>query len=300
MNVSPSVWKIKRALNIGSEKELRRSIKNINLLAKEVIRQRREIGFSDKKDLLSRFMLKVFDENLLRDIIVSFILAGRDTVAAALTGFFFLVGNHPIVEAAILDEAVRVIGPTRKPTGFEQLRELHYLQAALYESMRLFPPVQLDSKFCQDDDVLPDGSIIKKGTRVTYHPYAMGRMEEIWGPDCLEYKPERWLKDGVFFQENSFKYPIFQGGCRICLGKEIALIEITSIILSVLQKFRVELQSEEDLVESDGQQSGRQIVNGQMVSRPFGGVPNGGMHSRWSGKLRGRSGIADGVTSQTE
>ncbi|KAH7864647.1 hypothetical protein Vadar_032135 [Vaccinium darrowii] len=75
---------------------------------------------------------------------------------------------------------------------------MHYLQAAINESMRLYLPVQFDSKFCQEDDTLPDGTFVKKGTRVTYHPYAMGRMERIWGPDCLEFKPERWLENGVF------------------------------------------------------------------------------------------------------
>ncbi|GAB4833414.1 hypothetical protein Ancab_031657 [Ancistrocladus abbreviatus] len=188
--------KLKRIFNIGSEKELRQAIKVVNLLAKEVILQHRKVGFSTQKDLLSRFMLKVRDVTFLRDIIVSFLLAGRDTVVAAFTGFFWLVGNHPVVEANILDEVDRVVGSTREcVVGFEQMRELQYLQAAVYESMRLYPPVQFDSKFCLDDDVLPDGSVAKKGTRVTYHPYAMGRMEEIWGADCMEFKPERWLKD---------------------------------------------------------------------------------------------------------
>ncbi|KAF9613411.1 hypothetical protein IFM89_008241 [Coptis chinensis] len=69
---------------------------------------------------------------------------------------------------------------------------------ALYECLRLYPPVQFDSKFAQEDDVLRDGTFVKKGTRVTYHPYAMGRMEELWGPDCLEFKLERWLINGAF------------------------------------------------------------------------------------------------------
>ncbi|GAB4833412.1 hypothetical protein Ancab_031655 [Ancistrocladus abbreviatus] len=121
------------------------------------------------------------------------------------------------------------------------MRELQYLQAAVYESMRLYPPIQFDSKFCLDDDVLPNGSVVKKGTRVTYHPYAMGRMEEIWGADCKEFKLERWLKDGVFLQESPFKYPVFQGGHRICLGKEMALIEVKSAILFLLRAFHVKL-----------------------------------------------------------
>ncbi|KAL2481649.1 Cytochrome [Abeliophyllum distichum] len=242
MTASPLLWKMKRLFNIGSEKKLRQAIKIINMLAHEVIRQRRKFGFSEEKDLLSRFMGTINDEKYLRDIVISFLLAGRDTVASSLTSFFWLMANHPEVEAAILAEADQVIGQNVQVTSYRQLKELHYLRAAVYESMRLYPPIQFDSKFCLEDDVFPDGTFVKKGTRVTYHPYAMGRMEEIWGSDWLEFKPERWLKDGVvFFQENPFKYPVFQAGVRVCLGKEMALVELKSVALSLLRTFRIEL-----------------------------------------------------------
>nr|ABK94903.1 unknown [Populus trichocarpa] len=48
---------------------------------------------------------------------------------------------------------------------------------------------------------------------VAYQPYAMGRMKFIWGDDAEEYKPERWLKDGVFQQESPFKFTAFQAFC---------------------------------------------------------------------------------------
>lgn len=116
---------------------------------------------------------------------------------------------------------------------------MHYLQAAINESMRLYPPVQFDSKFCQEDDTLPDGTFVKKGTRVTYHPYAMGRMERIWGPDFLEFKPERWLENAVFRPVSPFKYPVFQAGVRVCLGKELALVEMKSVALSLIRRFDI-------------------------------------------------------------
>lgn len=246
MTASPWIWKAKRILNLGSERRLKKSIKMINTLAQEVITQRRKMGFSAHKDLLSRFMGTINDEKYLRDIVVSFLLAGRDTVASALTSLFWLLARHPDVVDSILAESDRVIGPNQELASFEQMRELHYLQATVYENMRLYPPIQFDSKFCLDDDVLPDGTLVKKGTRVTYHPYAMGRMEEIWGQDCLEFKPERWLRDGVFFQENPFKYPVFQAGLRVCLGKEMALVELKTVALSLLRRFEIRLASPPD------------------------------------------------------
>lgn len=108
MTLSPLIWKMKRLFNVGSEKRLQEAVRMINILAKEVIRQRRKMGFSEHKDLLSRFMSSVSDDKYLRDIVVSFLLAGRDTVASALTSFFWLLAKHPEVESAIRLEADQV------------------------------------------------------------------------------------------------------------------------------------------------------------------------------------------------
>ncbi|XP_074269045.1 cytochrome P450 94C1-like [Silene latifolia] len=244
-------WKLKRFFGVGSEKKLRNAIKKIDALAMEVINKRRnklqmDSSTCHQKDLLSRFM-GVMDNNdrYLRDIIVSFVLAGRDTVASTLTSFFLLVATHPEVESKILlevDDYGQVPNEEKKRIiTYDQIKGFNYLQAALFECMRIYPPVQFDSKFALNDDVLPDMMRVKKGKRVTYHPYAMGRMEEIWGKDCLEFKPERWLKNGIFFEENPYKYPVFQAGVRVCLGKEMALMEIKCVIISLLREFHFEL-----------------------------------------------------------
>ncbi|XP_059627470.1 cytochrome P450 94C1 [Cornus florida] len=246
ITVSPLVWKIKRLLNLGSEKKLKEAIKVVDKLADEVIQHRREKGFSTRNDLLSRFLSTIDDDKYVRDIVISFLLAGRDTVASALTSFFWLLTQHPEVESAIRAESDRVMGTTQELASLEQMRGMHYLQAAMYECLRLYPPVQFDSKFSQDDDTLPDGTFVRKATRVTYHPYAMGRMERVWGPDCLEFKPERWLQNGVFTPESPFKYPVFQAGVRICLGKELALVQMKIVALTLIRRFdiRVDTPSE--------------------------------------------------------
>ncbi|GAB2274631.1 hypothetical protein Dimus_009402 [Dionaea muscipula] len=249
---SPWIWKLKRVLNTGSEKRLRDAIRKINILAEDIIEQRKKMGFSGKWDLLSRFMSTMpDDERYLRDIVVSFLLAGRDTVASALTVFFYLVSQNPNVESKIREEGDRVLEKEEEeeeninggfPRFSKLMSEMHYLHAAVYESLRLFPPVQNDSKFARDDDVLPDGSVVKKGDRVSYHPYAMGRMERIWGSDCMEFKPERWLNDGgVFSPESLYKYPVFQAGARVCLGKEMALVAMKAVAISVIRRYDVRL-----------------------------------------------------------
>lgn len=244
--LSPSwlVWKYKRFFNIGPEKKLKDAIRKVNVLAENIMKERRKKGFH-KSDLLSRFMGSLSDDKYVRDIVVSFLLAGRDTVASGLTMFFYLMARNPLAEARLLDEINRVMsGSTSRIAipSIEEMKEMHYLQAALHETLRLYPPVQMDSKFAKNDDVLPDGTRVKKGTRVAYHPYAMGRMENLWGPDCLEFKPERWLDNhGVFIPENPYKYPVFQAGVRVCLGRDMALLSMKVVAVALVKRFHIKL-----------------------------------------------------------
>uniref|UniRef100_A0A0D9YHM9 Cytochrome P450 n=1 Tax=Oryza glumipatula TaxID=40148 RepID=A0A0D9YHM9_9ORYZ len=237
------IWRLKRFLNVGDERKLRDAVRLVDALAAEVIRQRRKLGgAATGSDLLSRFMGSIDDDKYLRDIVVSFMLAGRDTIASALTAFFLLLSDHPEVATAIRDEVARVTGDGNRTMAatFDKLKDMHYVHAAMYESMRLFPPVQFDSKFAAGDDTLPDGTVVAKGTRVTYHAYAMGRMESVWGPDCAEFRPERWLRDGRFVPESPYRYPVFQAGVRVCIGKELALMEMKAVIVAVVRSFDIE------------------------------------------------------------
>ncbi|MCE0482528.1 hypothetical protein HAX54_041357 [Datura stramonium] len=243
----PLVWKIKRALNIGSEKKLRIAVQQVREFAKKIVREKQrelnEKSSLDSADLLSRFLSTGHsDEDFVTDIVISFILAGRDTTSAALTWFFWLISKNPQVESQILNE----IGEkTESLVLYDEVKNLMYTHASLCESMRFYPPVPMDSKEAVKDDVLPDGTFVRKGTRVSYHPYAMGRSEEIWGKDWAEFKPERWLNkdevtgNWVFVGKDAYTYPVFQAGPRICLGKEMAFLQMKRVVAGVLQRFKV-------------------------------------------------------------
>lgn len=243
----PFVWKLKRFLNIGSEKELKQAIEMVNELATAVIITRGKLDSKNNHDFLSRVMQatdgKAMDDLYLRDVVVSFLLAGKDTVASGLAAFFLLLSKNPSALCTIREEISHVTnGKTDYEMGHDDIKSMHYMHAALHESMRLIPPVPFDSKFAAGDDTLPDGTEITKGTRVTCHSYAMARMKSVWGPDCNEFRPERWLsKDGVFKPESPYKYPVFQAGLRVCLGRELALMEMKTVIASVLREFNVEV-----------------------------------------------------------
>ena len=59
------------------------------------------------------------------------------------------------------------------------------------------------------DDILPDGFKVKRGDGVYYMAYAMGRMPHIWGEDARDFRPERWLNNGIFQPESPFKFVAF-------------------------------------------------------------------------------------------
>ncbi|KAG6474514.1 hypothetical protein ZIOFF_068451 [Zingiber officinale] len=153
-----------------------------------------------RDDLISRFTAGGHSEEFVRDNLISFVLAGRDTTPSALTRFFWVLSSRPDVVAQIRGEIERIRSGRRQgETLFTQddLKQMNYLQAAISETLRLYPPVPLVPRECLEDDELPDGALVRRGWVVMYNAHAMGRREALWGRDCEEYRPERWLEEGV-------------------------------------------------------------------------------------------------------
>ncbi|XP_024965703.1 cytochrome P450 94A1-like [Cynara cardunculus var. scolymus] len=254
MYAFPGLYKIKKLFNFGSESKLQKSISTVHKFAGHIIASRMEgRAKNPDEDLLSRFMgISEYSPEFLRDVVISFILAGRDTTSSALAWFFWILSSHPKVEQKILDELKTIrlsSGKDRREFySFDELRQMHYLHAAISEGLRLYPPVPVDTKACLKNDVMPDGTFVGEGWFVTYHTYAMGRMESVWGADCREFRPERWLEEEesgggkvVYRPENPFKFPVFHGGPRICLGKEMAYTQMKLVAAAIIEKFKVEV-----------------------------------------------------------
>ncbi|CAB4280516.1 unnamed protein product [Prunus armeniaca] len=246
------MWKVKRALNIGSENKLKEAVKLVHGSVHEIIQNKKKILEKDEgcesHDMLSRLLLAGHGEEVVRDMVISFILAGRDTTSAAMTWLFWLLSKHPSINHQIVNEVENVLGQntSTEKLGFEDLQKMRFLRACLCESMRLYPPVPWDSKHAEVDTVLPDGTWVGKGDRVTYFPYGMGRMEELWGEDRFEFNPDRWFDiehgcddGGVLKSISPYKFPVFQAGPRVCLGKEMAFIQMKYVMASVLRRFEI-------------------------------------------------------------
>ncbi|KAJ9140175.1 hypothetical protein P3X46_030852 [Hevea brasiliensis] len=256
-----AVWKTKRMMNMGAEKKLKQAIKLVHSSVLEIVQSKKMVLENDQErkldnDLLSRLLSAGHDEEVIRDMLISFIMAGRDTTSAAMTWLFWLLSKHQSSEEMIVDEVQTLLNNGERAIDYELLKDMNFLKACLCESMRLYPPVAWDSKHALADDVLPDGTFIGKGDRVTYFPYGMGRMDSLWGKDRFEFKPERWLEQPVGLGRGGatlksvspYEFPVFQAGPRVCLGKEMAFIQMKYVVASVLGQFEVRPVREEQPV----------------------------------------------------
>lgn len=255
------LWPIKRFLNVGREAKLKRSIEGVNKFVYKIIEEARQTPTSGNdssmknENILSRF-LKLSNTNptYLRDIILSFVIAGRDTTGSTLSWFTYALCKHPEIQEKIAQEvrdATNVHGTTNYTELVahltdESLDKMHYLHATLSETLRLYPAVPEDPKECFSDDTLPDGYSVRKGDLVAYMPYAMGRMKFIWGDDAEVFRPDRWLsKDDIFQPEQPFKFTAFQAGPRICLGKDFAYKQMKIFAAVLVSSFVFQLADEQ-------------------------------------------------------
>ncbi|CAH2051446.1 unnamed protein product [Thlaspi arvense] len=264
--IPPFVWKTMRFLDIGYEKSLRKAVEVVHefvdkMVVERICKLKEEETLGNRSDVLSRIVeieshKKSSDEKdpsiikFYRQFCTSFILAGRDTSSVALTWFFWVLQKHPQVEAKIVREVREILRHRETESLFtvKELNDMVYLQAALSETLRLYPPIPMEMKQAIEDDVFPDGTFLSKGSRVYFAIYAMGRMESIWGKDCESFKPERWIQAGQFVNDDQFKYVVFNAGPRMCLGKTFAYLQMKTVAASVLLRYSIKVDQDHVVV----------------------------------------------------
>ncbi|KAL4653332.1 hypothetical protein ACB092_01G295100 [Castanea dentata] len=257
--VPESYWKLQRWLQIGSEKKFSIAWKILDQFIYNCISSRQEElsqsrvpkAEEEKFDLLTAIGEQaeeiggiIKSDKFLRDIAFNLLAAGRDTVSAGLTWLFWIVATHPSVEAKILGEIKEHLLDKGKLKDFsiDELSKLVYLHGAICESLRLYPPVPFEHKCSVQSDILPSGHSIRPNTTMIYSLYSMGRMESIWGQDCLDFKPERWISErGGIVHVPSFKFIAFNAGPRTCLGKDITFIQMKIIAIAILWNYSVQV-----------------------------------------------------------
>ncbi|XP_058760838.1 alkane hydroxylase MAH1-like [Vicia villosa] len=251
------IWKVQKWLQIGQERKRKVARENLYRFLYKCIAysegDEEKIGVEEYHPCLLKELMKrdlgddeMAEKYYLRDTALNLLAAGDGPISSGLSWFFWLVSTHPIVEAKIIQEIKdnyftqeeNLITDLR----VEELDKLVYLHGAICEALRLYPPVPLEHKCAVKSDVLPSGHHVSANTKLIYSLYAMGRMEEIWGEDCLEFKPERWISDkGEIIHVPSYKFIAFNAGPRSCIGKGISLIQMKMVAAAILWKFHIQV-----------------------------------------------------------
>jgi cytochrome P450 len=185
----------------------------------------------------------------LRDEVMTIFLAGHETTANALTWTLYLLDRHPRVESKIMDEIISVTGNKSidYKISFEDVYKLKYTEMVLMESMRLYPPSWAIGRQAIKDYVLDDKYVIPSGSVIIMSQYLMHHDSRYFShPE--QFYPERWSPE---FRASipRFSYFPFGGGPRSCIGEPLAWIEGVIILTTILKKWKITLDEDEQNIK---------------------------------------------------
>jgi cytochrome P450 len=213
-----------------------------------LIAERKRAGH-EGSDLLS-MLLEARDDagapmpdQLVRDEVMTILLAGHETTANALAWTFYLLGKHPDVLRKLRAELERVL--EGRPPAFEDLPRLEYTTMVLEEAMRLYPPGWILVRTATRQEEI-GGFDIPAGSVVAVCPYVLHRDPEYW-PRAEEFDPERFAEPARS-ERPKYAHVPFSAGPRVCIGKAFAMMEMQIVLASVAQRYRLELVREHPVV----------------------------------------------------
>lgn len=187
-----------------------------------------------RPDLLSLLMDAGYDDAMIRDEMMTMVVAGHDTTTALLAWAWYLLGRHPHILQAAAQEAQQALGSRpdpHSPPDWHTLQNLPLIDSIVKETLRLYPPAHLGSRIAAAD-MEYKGYPIPAGARVIYSIYLTHRLPEYW-PDPLAFRPERW-REG---RPVKFSYLPFGGGPRLCIGAQFGELQARLVLARVLQQF---------------------------------------------------------------
>lgn len=207
-------------------------------------------------DLLGLLLDSGMEDGEIRDELVTMVIAGHETVAAALAWTLMLLAEHPVAQQRVREELDAHPGPV--PLVGHRDR-LPWTRAVVDEALRLYPPAWAISRRSHRDDQL-GGRQVPAGTLAIISPWLVHRRPDLW-PEPEAFRPERFL-DGTA----RTGYLPFGQGPRLCIGREFALGEMVVVLAELLRDHRLELPG--------GRGSWtRPVAEAKVAVHPRGGMP---------------------------
>ncbi len=216
-------------------------------------------------DILSvAFKSGGFTEENLVDQMMTFLAAGHETTATAMSWAIHTLSKHPDVQTRLRKE-IRTFLSIDEPATAQVLDRLPYLHAVCNEVLRVHSPVTMTLReAARDTSIL--GHFVPKGTRIILAPWAVNMSASLWGVDAMKFDPERWMGNGkanTGGAESNYAFMTFLHGPRSCIGQSFAKAEFACLLAAFVGRFEFELEDPNKEVEF---QEG-------ITLKPKGGVP---------------------------
>ncbi|KAJ7110658.1 cytochrome P450 [Mycena epipterygia] len=196
---------------------------------------------------------RLSDKDVLAQV-PTFLVAGHETTSTAVTWALFALTQNMAAQTRLREELLTV--STDNPT-MDELNALPYLDCVVHETLRVHAPVTGTTRVALRDDVVPLGTpftdangtvhetlSIRKGDPIFIPILFLNRDVQIWGPDAMEFKPERW--EAATPVSNTIPgvwghMMTFLGGPRSCIGFRFSLVEMKALIFTLVRGFEFEL-----------------------------------------------------------
>jgi cytochrome P450 len=235
-------WAIPEFIPTPRNRRFNKAMRLLDEIVYSIIRDRRSTE-TDTGDLLSMLLMardedtgEGMNDQQLRDEMLTIMIAGHETGAAALSWSWYLLAQNPDAEAKLLKELNTVLGG-RTPTASD-LPNLPYTRMVFEEAMRLYPPAWGLPRQSLEPDEFDDYHIPGKSL-VVVSQFVTHRHPEFWDrPD--DFIPERFTPENSA-QRPRFAYFPFGGGARQCIGNSFAMMEAQLILATVAQRYRIRL-----------------------------------------------------------
>jgi cytochrome P450 len=222
------------------------ALAHIFSLAREVVANRFRPDAEDQRDMLGSFIRHGVSKSQCESEIPFQIIAGSDTTAHAIRGTLLYLMSSPQAYSALqreIDEAA-ARGSISKPATTAQAKQLPYLQAVIYEGLRMNPPSShLMMKAIPPEGETVDGYFIPGGTRIATNMKPIMRDPETFGGDADVFNPARWLGLEPAQRKRMVDTVelVFGSGRWGCSGKTVAYVELNKTFVELFRNFDLQL-----------------------------------------------------------